>query len=86
MNLKFDSDVLVVGAGPVGLTLAMDLARNGVKVHIVEVRKFAEPRTLNATMCRPEAWKTFEDWALHPVCVKLDCQKTIQMTWCFEPP
>ena len=43
MNLKFDSDVLVVGAGPVGLTLAMDLARNGVKVHIVEVRKFAEP-------------------------------------------
>jgi 2-polyprenyl-6-methoxyphenol hydroxylase-like FAD-dependent oxidoreductase len=43
MNQKFDSDVLVVGAGPVGLTLAMDLARRGVSVLMVEIRKFAEP-------------------------------------------
>lgn len=43
MNNEFSSDILVVGAGPVGLTLAMDLARSGVKVTVVEVRRFGEP-------------------------------------------
>ena len=43
MTMKFDSDVLVVGAGPVGLTLATDLAQRGVKVLVAEIRKFAEP-------------------------------------------
>ena len=43
MNLKYDADVLVVGAGPVGLTLATDLARRGVQVVIAEIRQFAEP-------------------------------------------
>jgi 2-polyprenyl-6-methoxyphenol hydroxylase-like FAD-dependent oxidoreductase len=31
-----DADVLVAGAGPTGLTLALDLARRGVRVRIVE--------------------------------------------------
>lgn len=43
MTLKFDSDVLVVGAGPVGLTLATDLAQRGVKVLMAEIRHFAQP-------------------------------------------
>ena len=32
------TDVLVVGAGPVGLTVAIELARRGVNVRIVERR------------------------------------------------
>src|SRR5882724_4708270 len=35
-NSSFDADVLVVGAGPVGLTLTIDLARRGVSVILIE--------------------------------------------------
>lgn len=43
MTTETDADVLVVGAGPVGLTLAMDLASRGVRVTIAEIRRYAEP-------------------------------------------
>jgi len=39
----WDADVFVVGAGPVGLTLATDLAQRGVRVVVAEMRAFAEP-------------------------------------------
>jgi 2-polyprenyl-6-methoxyphenol hydroxylase-like FAD-dependent oxidoreductase len=42
-NQAFDADVFIAGAGPVGLTLAMDLASHGVKVALAEIRRFAEP-------------------------------------------
>jgi 2-polyprenyl-6-methoxyphenol hydroxylase-like FAD-dependent oxidoreductase len=35
------TQVLIVGAGPVGLTMAMELARYGVSVRIVERRHSA---------------------------------------------
>ena len=33
-----EPDVLIVGAGPVGLTLAIDLAWRGIDVTVVEMR------------------------------------------------
>jgi 2-polyprenyl-6-methoxyphenol hydroxylase-like FAD-dependent oxidoreductase len=36
MGATLDADVLVAGAGPTGLTLALDLARRGVRVRLVE--------------------------------------------------
>ncbi|MEH2568186.1 FAD-dependent oxidoreductase [Bradyrhizobium sp. AZCC 2289] len=38
-----ESDVLIVGAGPVGLTLAIDLAWRGIGVTVVETRAPAAP-------------------------------------------
>lgn len=43
MGRQLQAQVLVVGAGPVGLTLAMDLAQRGVDVLVAEIRHRGEP-------------------------------------------
>src|ERR1700693_71018 len=43
MNRQIETSVLIVGAGPVGLTLAIDLAWRGVDVAVAELRKAGEP-------------------------------------------
>ena len=43
MSQRIDTEVLIVGGGPVGLTLAMDLAQRGVDVTLVEMRPAGEP-------------------------------------------
>ena len=43
MSEGVEVDVLIVGAGPVGLTLAIDLAWRGIDVTVVETRAAAEP-------------------------------------------
>lgn len=50
-------DVLVVGAGPVGLTMAMDLAARGVQVIVAEIRRYAEPPNVK---CNHVAARTME--------------------------
>src|SRR5262249_41583687 len=42
MGSKFEADILVVGAGPGGLTLALDLAWRGVSVVVIETRHRGE--------------------------------------------
>jgi 2-polyprenyl-6-methoxyphenol hydroxylase-like FAD-dependent oxidoreductase len=57
MPKEFESDVLIVGAGPVGLTLAIDLAWRGIDVTVVETRARAaapEPK------CNHVAARTME--------------------------
>src|SRR3954467_9929899 len=43
MPSENEADVLIVGAGPVGLTLAIDLAWRGIDVTVVETRAPAAP-------------------------------------------
>jgi 2-polyprenyl-6-methoxyphenol hydroxylase-like FAD-dependent oxidoreductase len=52
-----ESEVLIVGAGPVGLTLAIDLAWRGIDVTVVETRA---PAALPEPKCNHVAARTME--------------------------
>jgi len=41
--MNYDTDIFIAGAGPVGLTTAMDLSARGVRVMLAEPRRFADP-------------------------------------------
>src|SRR3981189_1297851 len=57
MQKIHEADVLIVGAGPVGLTLAIDLAWRGIDVTVVETRAPAE---LPEPKCNHVAARTME--------------------------
>lgn len=57
MSKELETSVLVVGAGPVGLTLAMDLASRGIAVVVCETRRYAEPPNVK---CNHVAARTME--------------------------
>jgi 2-polyprenyl-6-methoxyphenol hydroxylase-like FAD-dependent oxidoreductase len=57
---SFDTDVLVVGAGPTGLTLACDLARRGVACRVVERGQSGFPGSRGAGI-QPRSQEIFED-------------------------
>jgi 2-polyprenyl-6-methoxyphenol hydroxylase-like FAD-dependent oxidoreductase len=50
-------EVLIVGGGPVGPTLAIDLARRGINVILVEVRAAAKPPSVR---CNHVSARTME--------------------------
>ena len=53
--------ILISGAGPVGLTLAMDLARRGIRVGIMEIRRRGE---LPSVKCNHVAARSMEAFRL----------------------
>lgn len=60
--------MIIVGAGPVGLTLAMDLASRGVRVLIAETRRYAEPPSVK---CNHVSARTMEQFRRLGVAQKL---------------
>ena len=65
MNPDLDSDVLVVGAGPVGLTLTTDLAQRGVAVTVAEIRAFAEPPNVKCNHVSARSMEHFKIGRAH---------------------
>lgn len=53
----FDADVIVIGAGPVGLVAAMDLDARGISVILVEERPYLQPPSVK---CNHVAARTME--------------------------
>ncbi len=59
MTTRLDADVLIAGAGPVGLTLAMDLSQRGLQVLVLERRPFDEAPS---PKCNHVAARTMEQF------------------------
>jgi 2-polyprenyl-6-methoxyphenol hydroxylase-like FAD-dependent oxidoreductase len=59
MARTLDIPVLIVGAGPVGLTLAMDLAWRGVDVLVVEMRRPGEPPSVKCNHVSARSMEIF---------------------------
>ncbi len=53
------SDVVIVGAGPVGLTLATDLAQRGVHVTVLELRHRGEPPSVKCNHVSARSMEIF---------------------------
>jgi 2-polyprenyl-6-methoxyphenol hydroxylase-like FAD-dependent oxidoreductase len=59
VNRNVETSVLVVGAGPVGLTLAMDLASRGVNVTVTEIRRAGEPPNVKCNQVSARSMEIF---------------------------
>jgi 2-polyprenyl-6-methoxyphenol hydroxylase-like FAD-dependent oxidoreductase len=59
MNRSFETSVLIVGAGPVGLTLAMDLASRGIDVTVTEIRRAGEPPNVKCNQVSARSMEIF---------------------------
>jgi 2-polyprenyl-6-methoxyphenol hydroxylase-like FAD-dependent oxidoreductase len=63
MSAKPQPHIIIVGAGPVGLTLAYGLARNGIAVTVIET-ELSVSRQLRASTFHPPTLDMLEPWGI----------------------
>jgi 2-polyprenyl-6-methoxyphenol hydroxylase-like FAD-dependent oxidoreductase len=59
MDDETEASVMIVGAGPVGLTLAIDLASRGIDVAVVELRRAGEPPNVKCNQVSARSMEIF---------------------------
>jgi 2-polyprenyl-6-methoxyphenol hydroxylase-like FAD-dependent oxidoreductase len=59
MTQELDADVLIIGAGPVGLAAALDLSLRGISTIVIEQREYLEPPNVK---CNHVASRTMESF------------------------
>src|SRR4051794_21173667 len=58
-TMPIETSVLIVGAGPVGLTLAMDLTQRGIAVVMLEIRSAGEPPSVKCNHVSARSMEIF---------------------------
>jgi 2-polyprenyl-6-methoxyphenol hydroxylase-like FAD-dependent oxidoreductase len=59
MSAVINTQVLIVGGGPVGITLAMDLVGRGIQVTVAETRAAGEPPSVRCNHVAARTMETF---------------------------
>jgi len=59
MNSEIEASIMIVGAGPIGLTLAINLASRGIDVVMVEVRRTGEPPNVKCNQVSARSMEIF---------------------------
>lgn len=57
--MRIEADAAIVGAGPVGLTLALDLASRGIRVVVAELRAEGEPPSVKCNHVSARSMEIF---------------------------
>ena len=85
MKREIQTSVLIVGGGPVGLTLAIDLAWRGIDVTVAELRHAGEPPSVKCNQISARSMEIFRRFGLAKACAKLAFRRTTRTMSCRRP-
>jgi 2-polyprenyl-6-methoxyphenol hydroxylase-like FAD-dependent oxidoreductase len=80
MTTRINAPVAIVGAGPVGLTLALDLAARGIRSVIIEQRRPGEQPSVKCNHVASRTMETSGDWVLLTRFAALACPMITRTT------
>ena len=80
MSPPLDAAVTIVGAGPVGLTLALELASRGVAVTVLEQRHRGEPPSVKCNHVSARSMEIFRRLGVAATLRHAGLPATIQTT------